>query len=188
MKLPSCHCGSITGWLHDIQCKLCGCFPWQHSSDESEYDSSDGDDEEARLELARNEIRLEIEEEKRKKIELVNRAIFVGNYCIKADEDRFLMVHSMWEKEKENKKKRLRSWTFRNSLRTTKQGFEPKHYQLDVYDYYKKKEQYEFEVVLDYLQYLGLRHHALSKTKQYLDADLRPSEIQLLDYEDFLQQ
>ena len=188
MKFPSCHCGSISGWMHDIQCKLCGCFPWQHSSDESEYDSSDGDSEEARLELARNEIKLAFQEKKREQIDLVNEKIRNGYFSIKADEESFLMEHSVWEKEKTNKKKKLRSWTFRQSLRTTKQGFEPKHYQLDVYNYYKKKDQYELEIVLDFFQYLGLQQHALPKTIQYLDAELPPSAIKLMDYEDFLQQ
>ena len=183
-----CHCGSIKGWLQDMQCNLCGCFAWQHSSDESEYDSSDGDSEEAKLELARNEIKLEIQEKKREQIQAVNEKIRHGYYYIKAEEESFMMEHSVWEKEKANKKKKLRSWTFRQNLRTTKQGFEPKPYQLDVYGHYKKKEQYEFEVVLDFLQYLGLQQHALPKTKQYLDAELPPSAIKLMDFEDFLKQ
>ena len=188
MKVPTCHCGSITGWLNDIQCNLCGCWPWQHSSDEDEYeyDSSNQDSVDEMLELARNEVKLQVQKEKLEKIAHIDRAIFAGQYCIKADEDRFLMVHSMWEKEKKYKKKRFRSRRFRNGLRQPIQPFVPKDYQLEVYNYYKCKAVYEEETLLDYFQWLGL--NAEKKTKEYLDAELEPTEIHLASYEDFLKQ
>ena len=189
MKIPSCQCGSITGWLNDIQCSLCGCWPWQHSSDEEvdyDYDSSNQDSDEALVEFARNEVKLKLHEEKLEKIAHIDRAIFAGQYCIKADEDRFLMIHSMWENEKKYKKNRLRSRRFRNSIRRPIQPFVPKKYYLDVYNYYKCKSLYEEEILMDYFEYLGL--DAEKKMKQYLDAELQPSEIKLADYEDFLKQ
>ena len=189
MKIPTCHCGSISGWLQDIQCNMCGCWPWQHSSDdedEYEYDSSNQDSVDEMLEFARNEVKLQVHEEKLEKIAHIDRAIFAGQYCIKADEDRFLMLHSMWEKEKKYKKKRFRSRRFRNGLRQPIQPFVPKDYQLEVYNYYKCKSVYEEETLLDYFQWLGV--DAEKKTKEYLDAELEPTEIHLASYEDFLKQ
>ena len=186
MKKPSCQCGSIQGWLHDIQCNLCGCYPWQHSSDESDYDSSDAESEEHQLELARNEMRLKIQEEKREKIAHIDRAIWSGNYCIKADEERFEMLHRMWENDKQHKKKRFRTRGFRNKIRETTPSFKSKSYELDVYEYYKRKDEYEEDVLLDYFHFLGL--DAAKKMKQFRDAELLPSEVKLLDFEEFLAQ
>ena len=138
------------------------------------------------LELARNEAKLQVQKEKLEKIAHIDRAIFAGQYCIKADEDRFLMLHSMWEKEKKYKKKRFRSRRFRNGLRQPIQPFVPKDYQLEVYNYYKCKSVYEEETLLDYFQWLGV--DAEKKTKEYLDAELEPTEIHLASYEDFLKQ
>ena len=189
MKIPTCHCGTISGWLNDIQCSLCGCWPWQHSSDdeeEYEYDSSNQDSVDEILELARNEVRLQVQEEKLEKIAQIERAIFAGKYCQEADEDRFLMLHSMWEKEKKYKKKRFRTRRFRDSIRQPIHPVVPKYYQLDVYKYYKSKEKYEAEILQDYFQYLGL--DAEKKANEYLDAELEPTEIHLASYEDFLKQ
>lgn len=189
MKIPKCHCGSISGWLNDLQCNLCGCWPWQHSSndeDEYEYDSSNQDSDEERLEFARNKIKLEIHEEKIAKIDHINRAIFAGRYCQKADEDRFLMLHSMWEQDKKRKKKRFRTRRFRNNIRKAVPPFTIKDYHLDVYKYYRSKEIYDEEILLDYFKYLGLDEER--KTKEYLDAGLEPTEINLTSYEDFLKQ
>ena len=186
MKIPTCQCGSIRSWLSDLQCNLCGCYPWQHSSDESEYDSSECESIEHQLEFARNEVRLQIQEEKRAKIAHIDRAIWSGNYCIKADEDRFEMLHTMWENDKKHKKKRFRSRGFRNKVRETTPSFKSKSYELYVYDYYKRKEEYEEDVLLDYFHFLGL--DAAKKMKLFRDAELSPSEINLLDYEEYLQQ
>ena len=190
MKIPSCHCGSISGWLNDIQCNLCGCWPWQHSSDddenEYEYDSSNQDSVDEMLEFARNEIKLKVQEEKLEKIAHIDRAIFAGQYCIKADEDRFLMLHSMWEQDKQRKKKRFRTRRYRDSIRKEISPFTVKDYQLDVYEYYKSKERYTEEILNDYFQYLGL--DAEKKTKEFLDAELEPTEIHLAGYDDFLKQ
>ena len=131
-------------------------------------------------------MRLKIQEEKRETIKHIDRAIWSGKYCQNADEERFEMLHKMWEDAKKYKKKRLRSRRFRNNVRVITPSFKPKSYELDVYDYYIRKDQYEEDVLLDFFHHLGL--DAAKRMKQFRDAGLLPSEIKLLDFEEYLQQ
>ena len=184
MKFPACLCGALRGFHHDLKCISCGCWPWQHSSDESEYSSEESEDEEQ--EKIRRRVQDELEEKRMEQIDQVERAIQAGKFCIEYDEDRFLMHHRILDAERPKKIKKLRKRGQRNTIRTVVPTFEEKTYKLDVYGYYKAKNEYKINELCSYFYDLGLE--PLYTAKRFEDANLDLFDLNLRSYEDFLQE
>ena len=193
MKLPSCLCGLARGFHHELKCWSCGCLPWQHSSDDDHNVSLDSEAEEARrrYEDFQERIRLLNEEEDRQieeeRVRKYNRTLSIledGEIKDELKETRIERQAWFQEEKRKLKKKKMKTKSKLNKNRRTQVIFRPVYYALNVYGYYKAKEDYEFDRVSFHMK--SVFENADWNTHRFLNADISLEELNIPSYKEFL--
>ena len=194
MKLPKCLCGIKIGFNHDLDCNSCGCLPFHHSSDEES--STDSEAEEARRKFEEFEERKrkineeedrKIEEERQRRYHEVLQIIEDAEYRQNLNEERTERYINFHDEKRKMKKRVLKtkSEMDKKARRRLKRfGFAPVKYELEVYQHYKSKWNYEVNKVASSLDsiFLDSRYAA----NQLLNADVSLEELNIETYEEFL--
>ena len=182
MKLPSCLCGLLRGFHHDLVCCSCSCFPWQHSSDESEEESSSEDEYKAN----RRQVQEEREAIRLERIRDVEYALKDGEFDEKVYNGRYERELDQCEERIKIKKKKMKTRRELDNNRLVIPSFTTKKYALNAYNYYADKENYEMKTLSDYFKYLKLESQ--STARRFLNAELSLSELGLQSYEDMVKE
>ena len=194
MKIPSCLCGLARGFHHELKCWSCSCFPWQHSSDEdhnAEVDSAEEEirrkreEFEERIRLLNEEEDRKIEEERERKYNLTLSIIEDGEIKEALKETREERQAWFQEEKRKLKNKKLKSRSKLNKNRRTQLIFRPVYYALDVYEYYKNKEAYEFDQVSSHMT--SVFDNSIWNTHRFLNAHISLSELNIPSYAEYLQ-
>ena len=86
MKIAHCSCGAVRGFYHELKCRLCCTFPWQHSSSD-ECGSESCSEENWEIELRRRTAE-EMEKEEQRKWDEAKRIIEEAEFYEAVYEDR----------------------------------------------------------------------------------------------------
>ena len=193
MKLPRCLCGITRGFHHDFSCWSCACLPWQHSSDEDHNASLDSEAEVARrkyedfqeriLKLNEEEDR-RIEEERERKYNVTLSIIEDGEIRSTLKETREERQAVFQEQKRKLKKKKMKTRSKLNKNRRTQVIFRPVYYALNVYGYYKAKEDYEFDQVSFHMT--SVFEKSNWNTHRFINANIPLAELNIPSYTEYL--
>lgn len=154
MKIASCLCGLIRGFCHDLKCRVCCTYPWQHSSDE-EFGEESSSEEAWRIEIRRR-VNEEIEEEQQRKYDSAKQTIADAEFYAKVQEDRAEEENTKIFQKLKDRKKKLMTRSQHDKRRLNRTQPEEQFFHLDVYNHYKQKAKYEENELCQYFSSIML--------------------------------
>ena len=154
MKIPECLCGAIRGFYHELKCRSCCTYPWQHSSADECSSGPCSDDE---WQYTCRRIREEIEADRQRKCDATKKIIDEAEFYDGAKSDLFSAEDKKIFQRLQSKRKRLLKRSQRDQRRSVKRTpIEEKPYSLNVYEYYQNKDKYKKQQLSEYFFSMGL--------------------------------
>ena len=145
MKIPECLCGAIRGFYHELKCRSCCTYPWQHSSADECSSGPCSDDE---WQYTCRRIREEIEADRQRKCDVTKKIIEDAEFYDAAKSDLFSAEDKKIFNRLKTKQKRRLTKSQRDQRKTFKRApVVEKPYALNVYGYYQEKQTYEKQVL-----------------------------------------
>ena len=184
MKLAVCACGMLRGFYHEVKCRVCCTYPYQHSSDE-EFGEESSSEESWRIEI-RRKVNEEIEEQQQRKYDSAKQIIEEAEFYAQVQEDRAEEENRKIFEKLKSKKKKFITRSQHNQRRLNRSQTEEKPFQLDVYNYYKQKAEYEETELCEYFSSILLE--AKYNADRFLETGYSIEEFDLQSYEDKLKE
>ena len=184
MKIASCLCGMIRGFCHDLKCRVCCTYPWQHSSEE-EFGEESSSEEAWRIEIRRR-VNEEMEEEQQRKYDSAKQIIADAEFYDQVHEDRAEEENRRIFEKLKNRNKKLMTRGQRDQRRLNRSQTRECSFYLDVYDYYKQKSKYEENELCEYFSSIMLE--AKYNADRFMATGISIQEFNLQSYEEKLKE